>query len=166
MLQIFSPGVVLGRRGLGFEVPPTAKAMGLDEPGLNPETSVERFHKGGAEVLLSTIYLQKWRFMNGRAEAVCKKHKRLNLPCIYILQLRTEWDQKRSQMELLFSLPFISVLLNLTLSFIFALCTAQFPSLNKLQVLKRIVQVCLVNSLLDFLFHSIISVHRNRCVTF
>lgn len=72
MLQIFSPGVVLGPRGLGFapaEVPPTAKATGLDEPGLNPETSVECFHKGGAEVLLSTIYLQKWRFMNCRAEA-------------------------------------------------------------------------------------------------
>lgn len=86
--RYFFPGVFLGPRRLGFapaEVrraaasrhPPPRPEAGLDEPRLNLETSAECFHKGGAEVLLSTI--QKWRFMNGRTEAsrspVCKSEK-------------------------------------------------------------------------------------------
>lgn len=82
--RYFFPGVFLGsagfRPGRGASCHPLPRPeAGLDESRLNLETSAECFHKGGAEVLLSTIELQKWRFMNGRAEAsrsqVCKSTK-------------------------------------------------------------------------------------------
>lgn len=69
----FRPG-----RGASCHPLPRPEA-GLDELHLNLETSAECFHKGGAEVFLSTIELQKSRVMNGQAVAsrspVCKSMK-------------------------------------------------------------------------------------------